>query len=139
VVIEVVSHREGGEDSEKLALYAQIGIRYYAIFDPQRLLGDEMLRAYRLQVHSFERMTEPVWFPQVDLGLRLWDGRYEDLDATCLRRADAQGVPIPTGKEGMSTARQREESARQCADAERQRTDHLAEHLRQLGVDPQGA
>ncbi len=132
VVIEVVSNREGGEDAEKLALFAQIPIRYYAIFDPQRLLGNEMLRAYRLQVYSFQRMTEPVWFPEVGLGLRLWDGRYEDLDATWLRWVDAQGVPVPTGKEGMSAARQGEE-------AERQRADRLAEQLRQLGVEPHGA
>ena len=125
VVIEVVSNHEGGEDSQKLALYAQIGVRYYVIFDPQRLLSGEMLRAYRLQVYSFERMAEPVWFPEVGLGLRLWDGLYEDLDATWLRWVDAQGVPIPTGKEGMNSARQR--------------ADRLADQLRQLGIEPHGA
>ena len=38
VVIEVVSNREGGEDSDKLAAYAQIKIGYYVIFDPERML-----------------------------------------------------------------------------------------------------
>ena len=138
VVVEVVSNREGGEDSTKLATYAQIGIRYYVIFDPERLLGHEVLQAYRLQVLSFQRMTEPIWFPEVGLGLRLWDGRYEDLDAAWLRWVDAQGVPVPTGKENTETERQRAETERQRAETERQRADRLAEQLRQLGVEPQG-
>ena len=34
VVIEVVSNREGGEDREKMEIYAEIGVRDYAIYDP---------------------------------------------------------------------------------------------------------
>ncbi len=41
VVIEIVSNREGGEDTNKLATYAEIGIRYYVIFDPDGMLGAE--------------------------------------------------------------------------------------------------
>ena len=33
VVIEVVSNREGGEDTQKLAAYAESRVPYYAIFD----------------------------------------------------------------------------------------------------------
>jgi Uma2 family endonuclease len=122
LVVEVVSNRKGGEDSNKLALYAEIGIRYYVIFDPDRELSDERLRAYRLRGLSFEEMAQPVWFPEVGLGLRLWDGRYEDMDATWLRWIDAEGNPVPTGKE--------------CAEVERQRADRLAERLRQAGIEP---
>src|SRR5271157_4696211 len=39
VVIEVVSNREGGEDTEKLEAYAEIGVCDYAIFDPDRMLS----------------------------------------------------------------------------------------------------
>jgi len=136
VVIEVVSNRKGGEDTEKLALYAQIGIRYYVIFDPDGELSREPLRAYRLRGLSFERMTEPVWFPEVGLGLRLWEGRYEDRDATWLRWIDVQGDLIPTGKENVEAERERAEAERERAEAERQRADRLAEQLRQLGVEP---
>ena len=45
VVIEVVSNREGGEDTDKLATYAEIGIRYYVIYDPDQMLGPEELRS----------------------------------------------------------------------------------------------
>ena len=43
VVVEVVSNEEGRERCEKLRGYARIGIRYYVIYDPQRMLSDELL------------------------------------------------------------------------------------------------
>jgi hypothetical protein len=123
VVIEIVSNREGGEDSEKLASYARIGVGYYAIFDPERLLGPELLRSYRLEGLTFHKMDEPVWFSDVGLGLQLWQGRYEDLEDVWIRWVDAEGRLIPTGSER--------------AEAERQRADRLAEQLRRLGVEPE--
>ena len=136
VVIEVVSNREGGEDSEKLAAYARIAVHNYVIFDPERLLGPEVLRAYRFDGLRFQKMDGPVSFPDVGLGLRLWQGRYEDHDNTWLRWVDAEGVPVPTGHERAESERQLAESERQRAESERQRADRLAEHLRQLGVEP---
>jgi hypothetical protein len=129
VVVEVVSNREGGEDTNKLAAYARMAIRYYVIYDPEGLLGPEALRIYKLDAPEYRRMEEPVSFPDVGLGLRIWEGRYEDLDALWLRWVDAEGTLVPTGHE-------RAESERQRADAERQRADRLAEQLRQLGVEP---
>jgi hypothetical protein len=143
VVIEVVSNREGGEDTTKLSAYARIPVGFYVIFDPDQLLGPELLRGYRLDWPNYKRMEEPLWFPEIGLGLRLWQGHYEDLDELWLRWVDASGVPIPTGYEGIEAERQRAESAEQQADAERQRAesaeqraDRLAEQLRQLGVPP---
>ncbi len=144
MVIEIVSNREGGDDTDKLAVYAQLGIRYYAIYDPHQFLSGDSLRVFRLQVRSYERMSEPIWFPEIGLGLHLQDGWYEDMDGTWLRWVDGEGAAIPTGKEraeaehGAADAeRQRAEAERQRAEAERQRADRLAEQLRQLGVQPQ--
>ncbi len=117
VVIEVVSNREGGEDTQKLAAYARVRVPYYAIFDREKLLGAEVLRGYRLEATEFHKMDEPLWFPGVGLGLRIWQGRYEEHDNTWLRWVDANGTPVPTGQE---------------------RADRLAEQLRQLGVEPAG-
>ncbi len=143
VVVEVVSNRDGGEGAKKLAAYFRIGVRYYAIFDPKRLLGPEVLRVYRHDALEYHQMDEPVWFPDIGLGLRLWQGRYEDHDNLWLRWVDAEGVPIPTGRERAEserqraeTERQRAEVAEQRADTERQRADKLAEQLRQLGLEP---
>lgn len=127
VVIEVVSNREGGEDTAKLTGYARAGVRYYVIFDPERLLSAEVLRAYRLEGLKFRRMEGPVWFADVELGLQLWEGRYEDYGNTWLRWVDAEGRLVPTGNE-----------QRERAERERERAERLAEQLRQLGVEPNG-
>jgi hypothetical protein len=115
VVIEVVSNREGGEDTDKLTAYEKIGIRYYVIYDPDRMLSSETLRVYRLEALKFQRVEEPIWLPDVGLGLRIWNGRYEDLDHAWLRWVDSSGRPVPTGHE---------------------RAERLAAQLRELGVEP---
>ncbi len=144
VVAEVVSNREGGEDSEKLGGYARIGIRYYAIYDPEQQLGPEVLRAYRLEGLSFHKMDGPIWFPEVGLGLQIWQGRYEDHENTWLRWVDAEGQLVLTGREladaerqRADAERQRADEERQRADAERQRAERLTEQLRRLGIAPE--
>lgn len=136
VVVEVVSNHEGGEDTTKLAAYARIPVGYYVIFDPKRLLGPDVLRVYGLEGLRYHEMQEPIWFPEVGLGLRLWQGWYEDLDSTWLRWVDAEGKPVPTGRERAESERQRADAGWQRAEAERQRADRLAEQLRQLGIEP---
>jgi hypothetical protein len=80
------------------------------------------------------------------LGLRLWQGRYEEHENTWLRWVDSEGQLIPSGNERAESERQRAELARrqaelarQQAESERQRADRLAEQLRQLGIEPQGS
>ncbi len=136
VVIEIVSNREGGEDTDKLAAYAEIGVRYYVIYDPERMLGAEELRVYRLEGLSFHRLDEPIWFRDVGLGLGLWQGRYEDLDCVWLRWVDATGTPVVTGRERADAERERAEVERERAEAEHVRAEQLAAQLRQLGVEP---
>ena len=124
VVVEVVSNEEGRERSEKLGGYSRIGIRYYVIYDPQRMLHEEPLCGFQLDAMRYRPMADPLWLPGVELGLRLWEGRYEDHENTWLRWTDATGTPISTGAER--------------ADQERQRAERLAEQLRSLGAEPAG-
>jgi Uma2 family endonuclease len=131
VVVEVVSNREGGEDSDKLATYARIPIRYYVIYDPDQLLSAETLRIWELGATGFRRLEGPAWFPDAGLGLSIWQGRYENMDATWLRWVDASDKLVPTGRELAEAERER-------ADIERQRADSLAEQLRQHGIEPLG-
>ncbi len=165
VVVEVVSNTEGGEDSNKLSGYARIGVRYYVIHDPERLLSDEPLRGFQLDAMTYRAMNEPLWLTGVELGLRLWHGRYEDHDDTWLRWVDADGSPIATGAERAETERQRAEQEHQLASHERrranqehqraekehqraekernraekeqQRAERLTEQLRRLGAEPE--
>ncbi len=158
VVVEVVSNREGGELSEKIGGYARIGVKYYAVYDPERLLGDQPFRVFQLKATSYVPMEEPVWLSGVEIGLRLWQGRYEDLDATWLRWVDSSGAIILSGAERAASERQhaeqetqraeherqraeherqRAEHERQRAEHERQRGDRLVDQLRRMGVEPE--
>ncbi len=125
VVIEIVSNREGGETGSKLRDYAVIGIPYYVVFDPGKFLADETLRIFKLDARRYVAYYER-YFPEVGLGLILWEGSYEDSKpVTWLRWCDAQGNLIATGAE------QAERAAREA-----ERVALLAEKLRELGVDP---
>jgi Uma2 family endonuclease len=146
VVIEVVSNREGGEDPTRLNAYARIPVGYYVIFDPERHLGSELLRAYHHDWPKYKKMEGPIWFPHIGLGLSLWQGRYKDMDEVWLRWVNADGVPIATGQERAEFQTQRAEVAEQRAAAEaqraaaaEQRADRLAQQMRQLGIEPPNA
>jgi Uma2 family endonuclease len=151
-VVEIVSNREGGE----LERYAQLGVAYYVVFDPQRVLGEEMLRCYELRGRTYAPCAGG-WLGDIGLGVRLWEGEYEGVRAVWLRWCDQEGNVIPTGAElaeaeraraeaeqrRADEARQRAEAERaraeaeqRRAEAERARAERLAARLRALGIDP---
>jgi hypothetical protein len=107
------------------------------IFDPDRMLKAEVLRGYRLDPLEYRRLDEPIEFPNIGLGLRLWKGAYEGLDTTWLRWVDAGGVPIATGQERAESEQRLREGEQRLREAERQRADRLAEQLGQHGIEPQ--
>jgi Uma2 family endonuclease len=129
VVIEIVSDRRGGDDGHKLRLYARQGVPYYVIFDPEYQLGENLLRAFRLSGRNYES-TDPGWFPEVGLGLTLWQGTFEGLTRTWLRWCDREGRVIPTGAE-------RAEQERRRADEATAKLQRLAAKLRELGIEPE--
>jgi hypothetical protein len=98
VVIEIVSDQNGGEESQKQELYARLGVPYYAIFDPGRILGDQPLRCYERAAGRY-RPANPGPWPAVGLGLRLWPGKFEGHEDVWLRWCDVGGEIIPTGEE----------------------------------------
>jgi hypothetical protein len=130
IVIEIVSNREGGEADTKLALYAQIGVEYYVIFDPLRLLSNEILRVYRRQRNSYRRMRQ-TWFPEVGLGLRLWEGLYEGKWALWLRWCDREGRLIPTGAERAARAERETLQAQQQALYAQQQAEQAQQRAQQ--------
>ncbi len=158
VVVEIVSNQEGDEDSDKLRKYEAIGIPYYVIFDPWRLLSDRMLRIYQFAGAS-QGYIEQVGglLDAVGLGLTLWQGEYEGTETLWLRWTDREGRLIPTGAELARPEQQRAVEAEQRAEQERrraeksvrqaeqerrrateaeQRAERLAARLRELGIEP---
>lgn len=122
--IEVVSNKKGGELGRKMKLYAHIGVTYYVVFDPDQLLGERKLRAFRLSGGRYTEMlvTEPVFLEELGLGITLWDGVIEDTPGCFLRFVGKDGRLLLTGSERMV------EDQKQLADSQSQ----LAESQIQL-------
>jgi hypothetical protein len=155
-VVEIVSNTEGGETTVKMLKYAQIGILYYAIYDPALAVQAEPLRVFVLRDKNYEPCS-PEWLPVVGLGLSIWHGRFENWETAWLRWCDRRGRVIPTGFELADQERRTADQERQRADQERQladeesqradqerqragaatlRADRLADRLRGLGINP---
>jgi hypothetical protein len=85
-----------------------------------------------------------LWSNTLELWLGIWDGVIdrEPASGTCqwLRFYDQTGklVPLPeeAAQQQAEQAPQQAEQAQQQAVAERERADHLAAHLGELGIDP---
>ncbi len=122
VVVEVVSNRKGGEAEGKVALYAQIGIPYYIIFDPETQLGGEKLRVLELRIRDYVERDE-LWLPELGLGLILWNGEFEGTNAAWLRWCDEEGRLLLTGVERAEREQSRANEAQHQADEERQRAN----------------
>ena len=129
LVVEIVSNQNGNQVGRKRRRYAQMGVEYYVIHDPLHQVMDDELRVYRLRAGSYERQESP-WFPELRLGLTLWEGAFEAVRHRWLRWVDEHGTVIPTGAE-------RAENAEPLLAAERRRAEHLAALLRRSGIDPE--
>lgn len=149
--IEIVSDRRGREDSDKLRAYERIRVPFYIIFDPDEVLDAGVLRAFGLHQERY-RPIDPARLGELGLGLRLWDGEFEEATDTWLRWTDADGQLIPTGKERATAEAERataeaeraEAEARRAAeeksraDAAEDRIRRLEEKLRSAGIPPNG-
>lgn len=156
VVIEVVSNTIGGEASTKLQSYARIGIPYYVIYDPQQQLSERTLVVYEKQATGYVARSD-FFLPGLELGLMLWQGRFEDREDTWLRWCTLDGAMLLTGHERaeqerlraeqaehnaeqaqqrVTQAQQQATQARLRAEQAEQRAARLAARLRALGIEP---
>ena len=142
VVIEIISDLRGGELGAKKAAYARMGVHYYIIFDPARHFKTAPLCFFKLDLSAYEERAAG-WFPDIGIGLALWEGTYESVPGTWLRWCYEDGTVIPTSAEYAEQERQRAEQERQRAKqadqrAEQadQRAERLRAQLRALGVEP---
>ena len=141
LVVEIVSNREGSE-LEKGQRYAEMGVGYYVVFDPERWLGDRVLRAYIRHGSAYMDLLDPTWIEELGLGLKTWQGHFEDMEALWLRPCDREGRLLPTvaetARQAQAETRQAQAEARQ-AQAEAQQAQAEAERLRarlrELGLE----
>ncbi len=143
LVLELVSDQDGGELGHLRRDYAEIGVPYYVVYDPGRLLGPEVLHAFESRGGQYVSLEKP-WFEGLGLGLTLWTGVYQGVEATWLRWCDRDGNLVLSGTEQAQQAEERareaEARARQATEeAERQRLENerLRAQLRALGANPE--
>lgn len=108
-------------------------IPYYVVFNG----NSNKLRLFELVRNRYREVllnSSKFWLPEIELGLGLWSGEYQDLNRLWLRWYDTAENWIPTPVE---QERQLVEQERQRAEAERQRAERLAAQLRAMGIEPE--
>ena len=136
LVVEIVSNREGNEVGSKRLAYARMGVRYYVIYDPLHQVMQEDLRIYRLSDGGYARQESQL-FPELRLGMMLWQGEFEGVRSRWLRWTDEHDGLIPMGKERAEHAERLMVEERRRAEQERRRAERLAALLRRSGIDPE--
>ncbi|MBD2454929.1 Uma2 family endonuclease [Nostoc sp. FACHB-87] len=127
--------REANKPPTKWEVYERmLRVPYYVVYDRY----ENNLRVFQLNGAGYKSMAltdNQFWLKELDLGLGLWQGTYQQTTGLWLRWYNTAGW-IPTLKEQAQQERQRAEQERQRAEQERQRADKLAEYLRAQGIDP---
>lgn len=119
LALEVVSKTPGGEYDEKLQKYARIGVLYYVIYNPNYWARDkhDPFEVYRLVAGKYLRQSgDPVWMPELDLGIGRSPGISEGWEREWLYWYDRNENRFPTPEE---------------------RAERLVEYLKARGIDPQ--
>jgi Uma2 family endonuclease len=135
-VLEVVSQNYRKEYSTKLEEYQALGVLYYVIYSSRRR------RKPRLEVHKlvngkYELQSgNPVWMPEIGLGIGCERGNYSGVTREWLYWYDADSKRYLTPEEQVKQEAQRAEQLEQRAEQLDRRAQQLAQRLRELGVDP---
>lgn len=119
--LEIVSKTAGGEYDEKLTKYAQLGVLYYVIYNPDYWQRDkhDPFEVYRLVEGEYVRQpAEPVWMPEVGLSIGRGIGTYEGWTREWLYWYDQQGERLLTPEESLEQERQRAQQAQRKAIAQ---------------------
>lgn len=136
LALEVVSQKYRREYSTKKLLYAEMGVLYYAVYSSRRRKKPP-LEMYRLENGKYELLTgEPVWMPEIGLGLGRDRGNYQGLTREWLYWFDQNGNRYPTAEERAEDEFQRAEQEAQRAEQAEQQLAELLDRLRQRGIDP---
>jgi Uma2 family endonuclease len=125
ITLEIVSWTPGGEYDDKKALYANLGVLYYVVYNPEfwQRDGHQPLEIYKLVNGSYQlQIGEPLWMPEIGLGI----GRCPEIFAGAIKEVlswfDAQGRRYLRPEEQVILAQQRSQK--------------LAAKLQELGIDP---
>ena len=146
LAMEVVSRTYGGEYERKKAIYADLGIRYYAVYisNPKSRPKHKPLEVYMLVDGDYQLLEgDRVWLPEIGLSLGRERGTYLGREREWLYWFDQAGNRLLTPEErayqAEAQAKQSQTQAEQAqaqVEQEKLRADRLAKKLEELGVDP---
>lgn len=137
LTLELVSHKPGGEYDQKMAIYANLGVLYYIIYNPEFWQRDQHqpLEVYKLTEGRYQQQIgEPYWMPEVELGIGRWQTTLGGVEQEILTWYDEQGHRHLSREEAEFN---RAEQERNRAEQEQQRRQQLEEFLRSQGIDPE--
>jgi len=158
-VLEVVSKAPGQEYGSKMSLYAEMGVLFYTIYNPDYSRRDkhDRFEVYRLENGVYVRQPgNPVWMPEIGLGIGYEVGEHEGLTRDWLYWYDQDGHRHPAPDNVITQERllrkateqqlaqerqlrlqtkQQLEQTEQQLEQERQLRKNLLEQLRQRGID----
>ena len=165
LALEYLSKTYGGEYDSKLAVYAQLGVPYYVVYNPEGRRGHQRLEMYHLEQGTYRPQTvsEPFWIPEIELGIGRVQGILSGIRMEWLTWFDHLGQAYPLPEEVIETLRvkvQRQQGRiaklEQLAQEERSRTEQersraemaearaeqerlarllLIDRLKQMGID----
>jgi Uma2 family endonuclease len=120
--------REVKEPPNKWTVYEQIlRIPYYFVFNRY----NNELQAFGLMMARYQplsRSDQGVWLEEAELGLGLWQGKYQGIERLWLRWYDKENNWIPTPAE---REKQRAEQEKQRAEQEKQRAEEQKQRAEQ--------
>lgn len=140
LALEFVSKTYGQEYGQKMADYADLGVTYYLIYNPEYSRRDkhDSWEVYQLVQGRYQRQSgEPFWIPEIELGIGRVRGELGGIQREWLAWYDAEGNPYPLPQELIRHLQGQLQQERQRAEQERQRAERLAEYVRSLGLDPE--
>jgi Uma2 family endonuclease len=118
LVLEVVSKTYRDEYQQKKIDYAELGVLYYVIYNPSGYHSSQgdTFEVHRLVNGVYEKLSgEPVWMPEIGLGIGREIGTFEGWKREWLYWYDKQGNRFSTSNELL---------------------ENLLIKLREKGIDP---
>ncbi|MGK7925698.1 MAG: Uma2 family endonuclease [Spirulina sp.] len=136
LVLEVVSQTRRGEYSQKKRDYEEMGILYYAIYNPLRKRKPP-LEVYKLEQNQYILLKGmPIWLPELNLAIGREEGTYQGITREWLYWYDGEGERYLTPEETIQDARKRELDVRQQVNDANLKIKRLEAKLRELGINP---
>ncbi|OUC12529.1 MAG: hypothetical protein B0A82_21775 [Alkalinema sp. CACIAM 70d] len=138
-VLEMVSHRPGGEYDEKREIYANLGVLYYLIYNPEfwQRDGHQPFEIYKLIDGAYHlQMGEPYWMPEVGLGIGRSRQMIGGIEQEILTWYDIQGHAEVTPEMIANELRSQLQAERQEKAAAQRKLEQLTAYLRSQGLDP---